>query len=65
MEMSELVGTMPVQFDEGSFYFHWRVYSPFFLTDASGATLGPSGGAGAWLGADTQVEGSFAVCIGD
>ena len=63
--MHELVETVPVQLNEGSFYFHWRVYSLFFLTDASGATLGPSDGAGAWLGAPTQAEVNFTLCILD
>lgn len=58
MEMSELVGTMLVQSNEGSFNFTGTCTHCSF-TDASGATLGLWGGGP--VGADTQVEGSFMV----
>lgn len=62
MEMSELVGTMLVQSNEGSFNFTGTCTHCSFSQMLRGPLWAPLGaGGGTLLGADTQVEGSFMV----
>ena len=63
VEMSELVGTMLVQINEGSFNFTGMCTHCSFSQMLRGPLWAPLRGRGGWalLGADIQVEGNFMV----
>ena len=61
MEMSELVGTMLVQINEGSFNFTGMCTHCSFSQMLRGPLWAPLRGGGALLEADIQVEGNFMV----